>query len=81
MSTPKPLPDLATRSRAFLDEEMIRELLARRNALTRAKEQLLRATEEIADIDGKLAVIAEELAAYGYVEPPARIAAAAAPSG
>jgi hypothetical protein len=77
VSTPKPVADLATRSRAFVDEEMIRELLARQNMLVRSKEQLQRATEEIADIDGKLAVITEELQAYGYVEPQVAAAAAA----
>lgn len=54
--------------REFVDQEMRRELIARRDAMRRRRKELESAAQEIAQIDQTLIVIEEELAAYGYVE-------------
>jgi hypothetical protein len=59
-----------TTARQQIEQEMVNELLARRNSLTAEKEQLQAAAQRLTEINGKLTVIKEELQAYGYVEDP-----------
>lgn len=50
--------------------EMVGELLARRNSLRARRKVFESATTAMADIDARLEVIEEELAAYGHKDPP-----------
>lgn len=53
-----------------LNEEMIGELLARRQSARTKREALRNAAAEIQKVEETLAAIDVELQAYGYREPP-----------
>lgn len=63
----------------WLDREMLQELTARRESLKQRKAEILRAVEEVDDIDAKIAILAPQIDALTVKLAPKKAAAVAQP--